>query len=56
MYGPIVNVFEPFMNRSELPGMTAVTVAAPEESSEPDSPDLRSGLFHLNRAVMYLEA
>ncbi len=43
-------------DRSEVPGMNAVPAAAPEESSDPDSPDLRSGLFHLNRVRMYLEA
>jgi hypothetical protein len=54
----IFNTIETRMNknRSEVPGMTAVTVAAPEEGGEPDSPDLPSGLFHLNRAGIYLEA
>ena len=47
---------KPLMNRSEVSGMTVVPVAASEESSDPDSPDLQSGLFHLNKAGKYLEA
>jgi hypothetical protein len=43
------------MNRSEVSGMTVV-VAAPEEGGESDSPDLPSGLFHSNKAGIYLEA
>jgi len=36
--------------------MTVVPAAAPEESSDPDSPDLYSGLFNLYLAGIYLEA
>jgi hypothetical protein len=52
----LVNIFEPHMNRSKVSRMTVVSVAAPEEASEPESPDLRSGFFHLNRAGKVLEA
>jgi hypothetical protein len=44
------------VKRSETPGMNAVSAAAPEESSDPDSPDLRSGLFNLKLACMITEA
>ena len=44
------------MNRSEVSGMTAVPVAASEEADEPDSPHLQSGLLHLNRVTINLEA
>jgi hypothetical protein len=44
------------MNRSQVSGVITLTVAASEEDSEPDSPDLRSGLFHLIHAGMHLEA
>lgn len=44
------------MNRSEVSGMSAVCVAAPEEGGEDEGPDLPSGLFHLNKAGIYLEA
>jgi hypothetical protein len=44
------------MNRSEVSGMTVVSVAASEEVSESESPDLPSGFFHLNSAGIYLEA
>lgn len=54
----MINNIEPLMNmnRSEVSGMTVVAVAAPEEGGESDSPDLPSGLFHLNKAGIYLEA
>jgi hypothetical protein len=44
------------MNRREDSVMNAVPAAAPEESSDPDSPDLRSGLFQLKLASKNLEA
>ena len=44
------------MNWSETAGMNAVTAAAPEEGSDPDSPDLPSGLLHFIHAGIYLEA
>jgi hypothetical protein len=56
LYDPLLKVIEPPMNRSEVSGMTVVSVAASEEVSEPESPDLPSGFFHLNSAGIYLEA
>jgi len=51
-----VDMHERYMKRREVSGMTAVPLAASEQSSEPDGPDLRSGLFNLNIAGMVLEA
>jgi hypothetical protein len=47
----LVDIGQPSMNRSEVTGMNGVPAAAPEESSDPDSPDLRSGLFKLNKVI-----
>jgi hypothetical protein len=44
------------MNRSEVSGMIGVCDASPDEGGESEGPDLPSGLFHLNRAGIYLEA
>jgi len=52
----MVNFFGLTMNWSEAAGMNAGTAAAPEEGSDPDSPDLPSGLLHFIHAGIYLEA
>jgi hypothetical protein len=40
------------MKRSEVSEMNAIPAAAPEESSDPDSPDLPSGLSNLNKNIL----
>jgi len=47
----LASIGQPSMNRSEVTGMNAVPAAAPEEGSDPDSPDIHSGLFKLNMVI-----